>query len=207
MPWNKNAGILKQFSLLATQAVVNFTTFRDVNNRRVVSITTFPFQCIVAILSIPNKPSPTQLTVIWFAIHRMCHSDHSYRDIIWICWGLFCWWWWPWLRHQMETFSALLALWAGNSPVTGKFPAQRPVTQSFHAFFDLRLNKRLSKQSQGWWFKTPSWSLWCHRNGCCFLYSTGSLYWWSLLVIREPWHFHRTSDENLTNMSRCVDLL
>ena len=35
-----------------------------------------------------------------------------------------------WWRHQMETFSSLLAFWAGNSPVTGAFPAQRPVTRS-----------------------------------------------------------------------------
>ena len=35
----------------------------------------------------------------------------------------------------------------GNSPVTGEFPSQRPVTRSFDVFFDLRLNKRLSKQS------------------------------------------------------------
>ena len=45
----------------------------------------------------------------------------------------------------METFSALLALCAGNSPVTGEFPAQRPVTRSFDIFCDLRLNKRLGK--------------------------------------------------------------
>ena len=48
----------------------------------------------------------------------------------------------------METFSALLAICAGNSPGTGEFPAQRPVTRSFDVFFDhvdLRLNKRLSK--------------------------------------------------------------
>ena len=69
----------------------------------------------------------------------------------------------------METFSALLALCAGNSPVTGEFPAQRPVTPSFDVFFDLRLNKRLSKQPQGWWFETPSWSLW---RQCNVLYST-----------------------------------
>ena len=49
-----------------------------------------------------------------------------------------------WWRHQMETFSALLAICAGNSPVTG----QMPVTWSFGAFFDLLLNKRLSKK---WW--------------------------------------------------------
>ena len=42
----------------------------------------------------------------------------------------------------METFSALLALWAGNSPVYGEFLSQRPVTRSFDVFFDLRLNKR-----------------------------------------------------------------
>ena len=39
-----------------------------------------------------------------------------------------------WWRHQMETFCAFLALCAGNSPVTGKFPSQRPVTQSFDVF-------------------------------------------------------------------------
>ena len=69
-----------------------------------------------------------------------------------------------WWRHQMETFSALLASCAGNSPVTGEFPAQRPVTRSCDVFFDLRLNKRLSKQSWGWWFDTPSHPLWRHCN-------------------------------------------
>ena len=69
-----------------------------------------------------------------------------------------------WWRHQMETFSALLAICAGNSPVPGEFPAQRPVTRSFAVFFDLRLNKRLSKQSWGWWFKTFSRPLWRHCN-------------------------------------------
>ena len=58
----------------------------------------------------------------------------------------------------METVSALLALCVGNSPVTGYG------TQSFDVFFDLRLNKRFSKQSWCWWFKTPSHSLWRHRN-------------------------------------------
>ena len=59
----------------------------------------------------------------------------------------------------METFSALVALCAGNSPVTGEFPAQRPVTEGFDVFFDLRLNKSLRKQSWGRWFETPSRSL------------------------------------------------
>ena len=52
----------------------------------------------------------------------------------------------PWWRHEMETFSALLALCEGNSPATVEFPAQRPVTRSFDVFFVPRLNKRLSKQ-------------------------------------------------------------
>ena len=41
----------------------------------------------------------------------------------------------PWWRHQMKTFFALLAFCAGRSPVTGEFPAQRPVTRSFDGFF------------------------------------------------------------------------
>ena len=69
-----------------------------------------------------------------------------------------------WWRHQMETFSALLAICAGNS-VPGEFPTQRPVTRSFDVYFDLRPDKRLSKQSWGWWFETLSHSLWRHRNG------------------------------------------
>ena len=71
---------------------------------------------------------------------------------------------WSWWRHQMETFSALLAICAGNSPVTGEFPAQRPVTRGLDVFFDLCLNKRLSKQCWGWWFETPSNPLWRHSN-------------------------------------------
>ena len=43
-------------------------------------------------------------------------------------------------------------------------PAQRPVTRSFDVFFDLRLNKRLIKQSWGWWFETLPRPLWRHSN-------------------------------------------
>ena len=70
-----------------------------------------------------------------------------------------------WWRHQMETFSALLVICAGNSTVPGEFHTQRPVTRSFDVFFDLRLNKRLSKQSWGWLFETLSHPLWRHHNG------------------------------------------
>ena len=67
-------------------------------------------------------------------------------------------------RHQMKIFPALLSLYEGNSPVTGEYPSQRPVTRSFDVFFDLWLNKRLSKQSWYWWFETPSRSWWRHFN-------------------------------------------
>ena len=113
----------------------------------------------------------------------------------------------------MDTFSALLALCAGNSPVTGEFPTRRPVARSFDVFFDLRLNKRLSKQSWGWWFETPSRPLWRHCNGlatascrmsntgprhvCCRpelrwtnlrLYTNRLLWWWpSTSVPRTHW--------------------
>ena len=87
---------------------------------------------------------------------RLCSSlGLRYR-----CSGEFAWW-----LHQMEAFSALLAICTWNSPVTGEFPTQRPVTRSFGVFFDLCLNKRFSKQSWGWWFETPSHPLWCHSNG------------------------------------------
>ena len=66
------------------------------------------------------------------------------------------------LRHQMEIFSTLQALCAGNSPVTGEFPSQRPAMRSFDNFFNLGLNKRLSKQWRCRWFETPSPSLWHH---------------------------------------------
>ena len=78
----------------------------------------------------------------------------------------------------METFSASLALCAGNSPVTGDFPTQRPMTRNFDVFFDMRLNKRLSKQSWGWWFETLSCPL--SRN-CNRIVVTGRL-----------WHLCRT---------------
>ena len=67
----------------------------------------------------------------------------------------------PLWRHRMETYSALLALCAGNLPVPDEFPTQRPATRGFDVSFDLRLNERLSKQSWGWWFETP---LWRHCN-------------------------------------------
>ena len=66
-------------------------------------------------------------------------------------------------------------LW-GNSPVTGEFPSQRPVTRSFDVLCYLHLNKQLCKQWWGFRFETPSRLLWRHCNermgygGCCLMW-------------------------------------
>ena len=75
--------------------------------------------------------------------------------------GIYSWW-----RHKFETVSALLALSACNSPVASHrwIPLTKASDAELWCFFDLSLNKRLSKQSWGWWFETPSLSLWRHFN-------------------------------------------
>ena len=102
---------------------------------------------------------------IYSASYRWLHTFITYSLFLllsklnWIH-GMFSAWW----RHQMETFSALLAFCAGNSLVTGEFPSQSPVTRNFDVFFDLYLKKRLSKQSSRRWFEAPSHPLWRHCN-------------------------------------------
>ena len=53
-----------------------------------------------------------------------------------------------------QTVSHYLNIFRVTGHLCGEFPAEGPVTRSYDVFFDLRLNKRLSKQSWGWWFKT-----------------------------------------------------
>ena len=115
---------------------------------------------------------------IYFAEYSVTFEWH-YSDVTWSPWHLkspitrlFVIIWW---RHPMETFPVLLELCAGNSPVTGEFPAQRPMRRSFDVLFDLHLNKRLSKQSWGGWSVTPSRSLWrrCSGHTACSTYSKG----------------------------------
>ena len=103
------------------------------------------------------------------------------------------WWRRSWWRHQMETFSSLQALCAGNSPFPGEFPTQRPVTRSFDVFFDLRLNKRLSKQSWGWWFEMQSGSSWCHCNVVSTL--------WQLRDVEDVTWWHHAGSHYL---SQCL---
>ena len=92
-----------------------------------------------------------------------------------------------WWRHQMETFSASLALCAGNSPVTGEFPAQRPVTRSFDVFFVLHLNKQLSKQSRRWWFETPSCSLWRYSRISEYLSESCNTFYRRYKILYGDW--------------------
>ena len=92
-----------------------------------------------------------------FTERKTGHGCDSRCPITWKCSS-------PWWRHQMETFSALLAICAENSPVPDEFPAKRPVARSFDVFFDLHPNKGLSKQCWGWWFETLSCQLWRHRK-------------------------------------------
>ena len=84
---------------------------------------------------------------------KFCNIYQSLLGISQFCEHMFCEHMRSWRHHQMGTFSSLLALCAGNSPVTVEFPAQRPVTWSFDVFFDLRLNKWISKQSRCRWFE------------------------------------------------------
>ena len=79
-----------------------------------------------------------------------------------------------WWRHQMEPFCALLTICAGNSPVTGEFPAHKDQwSRTLMSSLICALNKLLSKQSWGWWFETPSRSLWRHCNELVKYYA-----WW-----------------------------
>ena len=100
----------------------------------------------------------------WQRQHTTYGDKEATLERYWNCMFHSRWHFCSWWRHQMETFSALLALCAGNSPVSGEFPSQRPVTRSFDVFFDLGLNNPLSKQLWGWWFDTPSRCLWRHCN-------------------------------------------
>ena len=76
-----------------------------------------------------------------------------------------CWLIGPWRKRHGTHDDVIEWKHFPRSAVTGEFPAQRPVTRSFDVFFDLRLNKPLSKESWGWWFETLWCPSWRHFNG------------------------------------------
>ena len=171
-----------------------FHFFRNVNE----NIYRPSFDICISILrtTIIGACGPTNIAqrVFWSNLFHQsvakCHSLHFIRPrrnwkqeafcncLVELIAFAFSWW-----RHQIETFSALLAICAGNSPVTDEFATQRPATRSFDVFFDLRLNKRLRKQSWGWWFETLSRPLWRHRNVYRKIYMRSHI--WSLCL---PFH-------------------
>ena len=87
----------------------------------------------------------------WFVLPRLPAPMHSHYNADASPFVL------TWWRHQMEIYSALLAICAGNSPMNS--PHKRPVMRSLDVFFNLRLIKRLNKQSWG-----RSRPLWRHCN-------------------------------------------
>ena len=88
------------------------------------------------------------------------------------------------------------SLLCGEFTGPGEFPAQRPVTRSFDVFFDLRLNKRLSKQPWRWWFETSSWSLWRQCNGIEDAETSSNF--WHKLPCRSITIIHHPRIYNLT---------
>ena len=93
-------------------------------------------------------------------IYVFCH--YLTLQMITRPWDQYCHTWWC---DHMETFTALLALYEGNTPVTSGFLSKRPVTRSLAVLFDVQLIKPLRKQSRRWWFGTPWRSSWRYRNG------------------------------------------
>ena len=91
----------------------------------------------------------------------------------------------------METFSASLALCAGNS----RSPVNSPhkIQGRWASMFSLicALNKRLSKQSWGWWFGTPL-SVWVEKY-CIEEFDEHSIsvvayiWWWCILGFPTRW--------------------
>ena len=77
----------------------------------------------------------------------------------------------------------------------GESPSQRPVTRSFDAFFDLRLNKQLTKQLWGWWFETPSWPLLHQCNAACLNH-------WGWVIYASVKHTIVASDNGLSPIRR-----
>ena len=123
----------------------------------------------------------------WHQIKRKMVKILLYLNQFSMC---FTWTWW---RHQNGN------IFRDTGPLCGEFtghPAQRPVTQNFDVFFDLRLKKRLSKQSWGWWFQTQSRPFWRHGNGM----ASEVIVWWlpPKTTLSPPWT--KISFANITHI-------
>ena len=129
---------------------------------------------------------------IWIHYERLHnHNKAKHNKTVCIFLGIYCTCLWPdangWVEGYYRSnkseslFVPTVAaehdavikwkLFRVTGPLCGEFTghrlilAQRPVTRNFDVFYDLCLNKRLSKQSWGWWFETSSRSSCRHCNG------------------------------------------
>ena len=98
-----------------------------------------------------------------------CDSGKSNRYIAIYPWPIFVTrpgrpWSYPMMTSSNGKIFRVTGPLCGEFTGPGEFPTQRPVTRSFDVFFDVRLIKRLSKHSRGWWFETLSHPLWRPRN-------------------------------------------
>ena len=100
-----------------------------------------------------RRVSPFSFTTIGLTMEFLCSFLESMH--VWVLYDDVSKWkhfprYWPfmWGIHRSPV----------NSPHKGQWRG------ALTFFLDLRLNKRLSKQSCGWWFETPSRTLWRHCN-------------------------------------------
>ena len=91
----------------------------------------------------------------------------------------------------MEPFSALLAIWAGNSPVPGEFPAPRSVTRSFDVSLTCTwINDWVNNREAGN-YRRPLWRLRNDRT------SNGN-------YLKQLWHILLTPI--CVTKSRCINV-
>ena len=100
-------------------------------------------------------PSLTGGIMPWLLVRVVlvvCPLECDYSEVIW------------WRHHLNGNIFRVTGHLCGEFTGPRWIPRTKPVARSFHVFFDLHLNKRLSKQSWGWWFETLSHPLWRHCN-------------------------------------------
>ena len=146
--------ISRLWESVITKMCLSFIRYHSSGFRRTYNIMLYHYKCFYIAIQ-------RGTILIWQLISKIFAIETQQLTIEGT--NLRCISWW---RHQIEAFSELLDICAGNSPVLGAFPAQGPVTPSFDVFLDLRLNKRLIKQWWSWRFETPSRPLWFHCNVC-----------------------------------------
>ena len=120
---------------------------------RYVSFNLFRFEQIWPLLEFHSRVTTLVPTFFWSQINHKQVAVH-------VCSRLYI----VMMTSSIGNIFRIIGLLCGNSLVTGEFPSQRPVRRNFGVFFDLGINKQLSKQSRHQWLETQLRSLWCHCN-------------------------------------------